>query len=222
MRTIVLLFFPLLVYAQTNFVSSSSYESNFQLVQSEIASVYNPKTTNFTGNKYFFKKSKDATLVLFDTDEPITVKTNYNLLDQTFDIVSEDNEKTLKLLPNKILKVSFDDRVFVSKNGKFYESIHENNNFSLLADTFLEAYIPEYQPGIQEKPDPRYRRNNSVFLYYKDRFTYIERRKNFLISIFHKSKSKEINSFYKKNKISPRDDEELKDLFVEFFEFINL
>ena len=58
MRTIVLLFFPLLVYAQTNFVSSSSYESNFQLVQSEIASVYNPKTTNFTGNKYFLKNLK--------------------------------------------------------------------------------------------------------------------------------------------------------------------
>ena len=79
MRSVVLLFFPLLVYAQTNFVSTSSYESNFQLVQSEIASVYNPKTTNFTGNKYFFKKSKDATLVLFDTDEPITgvVQTYY-------------------------------------------------------------------------------------------------------------------------------------------------
>ena len=40
--------------------------------------------------------------------------------------------------------------------------------------------------------------------------------------MFHRSKSKEINNFYKKNKISPRDDEELKDLFVEFFEFINL
>ena len=95
MRFIIGLFFPLLVFSQTNLISSDSYESNFQLVQSEIASVYNPKTTNFTGNKYFFKKSKDATLVLFDTDEPITVKTNYNLLDQTFDIVSDDNEKTL-------------------------------------------------------------------------------------------------------------------------------
>ena len=65
------------------------------------------------------------------------------------------------------------------KMEKFYESINENENFSILADTFLEAYIPEYQPGIQEKPDPRYRRNNSVFLYYNERFTYIERSKNF-------------------------------------------
>ncbi len=222
MRIFIILLFPFLVFSQTNVVSTGSFESNFQLVQSEIASVYNPKTTTFIGNKYFFKSSKPATLVLFDSDEPITVKTNYNLLDQTFDVISDDNDKTLKLLPNKILRVTFDDRIFISKNGKFYESLHENYEFSLLADTFLEAYIPDYQPGIQEKPDPRYRRNNSVFLYYKDRFTYIERRKNFLISMFHKSKSKEINNFYKKNKISPRNNDELSRLFVEFFKFINL
>ena len=122
----------------------------------------------------------------------------------------------------KILKVAFDDKIFVSINGKFYESIDVKNNYSLLADTFLEAYIPEYQPGIQEKPDPRYRRNNSLFLYYKSRFTYIERRKNFLLSMFNQSVSKELNNFYKKNKITPRDNEELKLLFSEFFEFLNL
>jgi len=216
----IFILLPVALLAQTNFVSSDMYESNFQLVQREIASVYNPKTTTFTGNKYFYKVPKEAVLILFDSDEPIKVKTNYNLLDQTFDIVGK--EKTLKLLPNKILRVTFNDRVFLSKNGKFYESIEENSNFALLADTFLEAYIPEYQPGIQEKPDPRYRRNNSVFLYYNKRFTYIERRKNFLISMFDKSKSKEINTFYKKNKISPRDDSELKDLFVAFFDFLSL
>ena len=220
MKYFISLLLPLTIFAQTNFISSSSYESNFQLVQREIASAYNPKTTTFTGNKYFYKKPKEATLELIDSEEPIIVLTNYNLLDQSFDIAGEDN--TLKLLPNKITRVTFNDRVFVSKNGKFYQSIEENRDFSLLADTFLEAYIPEYQPGIQEKPDPRYRRNNSVFLYYKNRFTYIERRKNFLISMFDKSKTKEINSFYKKNKISPRDDNELKTLFIEFFEFLSL
>ena len=40
--------------------------------------------------------------------------------------------------------------------------------------------------------------------------------------MFDKSKTKEINSFYKKNKISPRDDNELKTLFIEFFEFLSL
>ena len=221
MRLLFILLSSFLSFGQADFLSNSSTaNSNFQLLQREIATTYNPKTTSFTGNKYFFKKSKDAVLDLFDSDEPINVKTNYNLLDQTFDISAED--KTLKLLPHKIKKVTFDDRVFVSVNGKFYESIEQNNNFSLLADTFLEAYTPDYQPGIQEKPDPRFRRNNSLFLYYNERFTYIERRKTFLISMFQNSISKQINTFYKKNKISPRDDNELKMLFVEFFEFLNL
>ena len=221
MRLLFVLLSSVLSFAQADFLSNSSTaNSNFQLLQREIATTYNPKTSSFTGNKYFFKKSKDAVLDLFDSDDPINVKTNYNLLDQTFDINADD--KTLKLLPQKIKKVTFEDRVFVSVNGKFYESIEQNNNFSLLADTFLEAYTPDYQPGIQEKPDPRFRRNNSLFLYYKDRFTYIERRKTFLISMFQNSISKEINTFYKKNKISPRDDSELKMLFVEFFEFLNL
>ena len=92
-------------------------------------------------------------------------------MEQTFDVILD--EKTLKLLPDKIEKVTFNDRVFLSVNDKFYELIEQNSNFSLLADTFLEAYIPEYQPGIQEKPDPRYRKSNSVFLYYNDRGTSI-------------------------------------------------
>ena len=54
--------------AQTNFISSDMYESNFQLVQREIASVYNPKTTTFTGNKYFLQKPQEAVLVLFDSE----------------------------------------------------------------------------------------------------------------------------------------------------------
>ena len=219
MKYFISLFFPLIIFSQTNF-DTSPYDAAFQLVQREIATLYNPKTTSFTGNKYFYKKPQEATLELVDGNEPIKVLTNYNLLDQSFDII--DNENTLKLMPNKIIRVTFNNKTFVSKNGKFYQSIEENADFSILADTFLEAYIPEYQPGIQEKPDPRFRRNNTVFLYYKERFTYIERRKNFLISMFDKSKTKEINNFYKKNKISPRDDNELKILFIEFFEFLSL
>ena len=220
---LIFLSLPFLIQSQTNVDIGVPLDYEMQLIQREIAAVYNPKTTNFTGNKYFYKSPKDAIIVLTNDNEKIKalkVKTNYNLLEQTFDVILDD--KTLKLLPDKIEKVTFNDRVFLSVNDKFYELIEQNLNFSLLADTFLEAYIPEYQPGIQEKPDPRYRKSNSVFLYYNDRFTYIERRKNFLISMFQKSKSKEINTFYKKNKISPRDDNELKELFIQFFDFLSL
>ena len=152
-------------------------------------------------------------------DSPINVITNYNLLEQTFDIF--DGTETLKLLPNKIKKVVFANKEFVSINDKFYEVIEINDNFSLLADTYLEIYFPEYTPGIQDKPDPKYRKKNSVFLYYKDRFNYVERRKSFLISMFNKNMAKEINTFMKKNKISPRDNDELKSLFAEFHSSLN-
>ena len=83
-------------------------------------------------------KTDPAATPGFDGEEPIKVKTNYNLLDQTFDIEGEDN--ILKLEPNKVLKVTFSDRVFVSKNGKFYESIEENSNFSLLSMTVYRRW----------------------------------------------------------------------------------
>ena len=44
-----------------------------------------------------------------------------------------------------------------------------------------------------------------------------QRNKKFIINMFSSSKSKEINTFFKKNKISPRDDEELSKLFLEFY-----
>ena len=71
------------------------------------------------------------------------------------------------------------------------------------------------------KRKPKYRKKNSVLLYYKDRFNYVERRKSFLISMFDKNMAKEINTFMKKNKISPRDNDELKSLFNEFHSFLN-
>ena len=91
------------------------------------------------------------------------------------------------------------EKEFVLINNKFYEVIESNKNFSLLADTYLEIYYPDYTPGIQDKPDPKYRKKNSVFLYYNDKFNYVERRKSFLISMFDKNVSKDVNTFIKKN-----------------------
>ena len=48
----------------------------------------------------------------------------------------------------------------------------------------------------------------------------IERRKKFLLSMFSKNMSKEINSYMKKNKISPGDNEDLSNLFLKFFDHL--
>ena len=198
---------------------SSDFIIDLSYIKRELSMPYKSNRINIDGNKYFFDNPLNATLILTEEDTPINVITNYNLLEQTFDIF--DGTETLKLLPNKIKKVVFANKEFVSINDKFYEVIEINDNFSLLADTYLEIYFPDYTPGIQEKPDPKYRKKNSVFLYYKDRFNYVERRKSFLISMFNKDMSKEINNFIKKNRISPRDNDELKSLFVEFHSSLN-
>ena len=198
---------------------SSDFIIDLSYIKRELTMPYKSNRINIDGNKYFFDNPLNATLILTEEETPINVITNYNLLEQTFDIF--DGTETLKLLPNKIKKVVFANKEFVSINDKFYEVIEINDNFSLLADTYLEIYFPDYTPGIQEKPDPKYRKKNSVFLYYKDRFNYVERRKSFLISMFNKDMSKEINNFIKKNRISPRDNDELKSLFVEFHSSLN-
>jgi len=212
---------PLLSLAQAsdNTIISTNIGLDLAYIKRELSMPYKSNRINIVGNKYFFKNASNATLVLSDKETPVNVITNYNLLEQTFDVF--DGDETLKLLPDKIQKVVFPNKEFVSIDNKFYEAIEINENFSLLADTYLEIYFPEYTPGIQDKPDPKYRKKNSVFLFYKDRFNYVERRKSFLISMFNKSMAKEINTFMKKNKLSPRDNDELKSLFIEFHSFLN-
>ena len=213
----VFLFLSYFVYSQQLTLQDTGV--NLEFIKRELSAPYKSNTVIITGNKYYFKKPINATLKLSNNESPVNVITNYNLLEQTFDI--SDGNETLKLLPNKIDKVVFPATEFVSINDKFYEVIETNNNFLLLADTYLEIYYPEYTPGIQDKPDPQYRKKNSVFLYYKERFNYVERRKSFLISMFNKNMAKEINTFMKKNKISPRDNDELKSLFNKFHSFLN-
>lgn len=218
-----LLISPFLILSQITSGDSSPISTDLGLdlsyIKRELSMPYKPNNTSIDGNKYYFKKPYNATLLLVKNNTPINVVTNYNLLEQTFDIL--DNEEPLKLLPDRIKKVIFPETEFISINNKFYEVIEENDNFSLLADTYLEIYFPSYTPGIQDKPDPVFRKRNSVFLYHKNKFNYVERRKSFLISMFDREMAKEISLYIKKNKISPRSNDELKTLFLEFHTHIN-
>ena len=164
----LLFLIPAVIFTQVTTTEFGNISTDIGLdlsyIKRELSMPYKSNRINIDGNKYFFDKPSNATLILTEEETPINVITNYNLLEQTFDIF--DGTETLKLLPNKIKKVVFANKEFVSINDKFYEVIEINDNFSLLADTYLEIYFPEYTPGIQDKPDPKYRKKNSVFLYY--------------------------------------------------------
>ena len=220
MKKIIFLFFCISLFGQNYNTTNFNTDSNFNLIRSEISAPYKKEKINFSGNRYFFKEDQKALVFTSERNEAIEVKINYNLLEQTFDI--DYNNETLKLLPSKVKRVRTTNNKFISLKGKFYELIMENDSFLLLADTYLEIYIPDYQPGIQARPDPTYRKKNSILLYQNNIFKKIERRKKFLLSLFDSSKSKEINNFMKKNKISPNDNEDLSHLFLTFFEDLKL
>ena len=57
MRAAVLLFFPLLVYAQTNFVSSSSYESNIKDMEDSLLDIEEAFVTVSTRDVVFDGKN---------------------------------------------------------------------------------------------------------------------------------------------------------------------
>ena len=220
MKKIFCLFFCVSLFGQNYNTTDFNTDSNFNLIRSQITAPYQKEKINYAGNRYFFKEDQKALIFISDGNKPVETKTNYNLLEQTFDI--NYNNETLKLLPSKVERVRTTNNKFLSLKGKFYELILENDSFLLLADTYLEIYIPDYQPGIQVKPDPTYRKKNSILLYQNDIFKKIERRKKFLLSLFDSSKSKEINNFMKKNKISPNDYDDLSNLFLTFFEDLKL
>lgn len=212
----LIIFISLKLFSQDYNTSTFNNAINFDLIKSEISASYKLKSINFDGNRYYFEEPKKANLELFDGRKIKNLLTNYNLFDQVFEVINNENQK-VKLLPNKISKVFFSDNSFISLNGKFYESIESNENFSLLADTFLEAYTPDYQPGFQEKPNLTFRTKNILFIFSSDKLVKFQRNKKSLLDLFSKSKSKEIKSFFKKNKFSPRDNNDLSKLFIEFY-----
>ena len=81
---------------------------------------------------------------------------------------------------------------------------------------FVEAIEPKYQPGIEDKPNLRYRKANMLNLLVNSKINQIKTNKKAIISLFKKSKQKEIKSFMKTEKISIRDKNDLDKLFTFF------
>ena len=101
-----MLFIPVLLFSQVTTTEFGNISTDIGLdlsyIKRELSMPYKSNRINIAGNKYFFKEPSNATLVLIEDQTPVNVITNYNLLEQTFDIF--DGSETLKLLPNKIKK----------------------------------------------------------------------------------------------------------------------
>jgi len=211
---LLFLFFVVFNYSQTFDTNITNINSQFQTILKEISLGKSNVPLEIDGSTYFFKKPQDAVIVLTDGKNPIKIKTNYNLLNETFEVESEDG--LLNLAPNKINSIKFKEHSFIVFDSKFYQLITKNDKFSILKSYSLEAVEQDYQPGIQEKPNLKYKKANSLFIENNNTISELKSTKKAIIALFGKSNQKTIKSFFKKNKISIRDSNDLKLLFDNF------
>ena len=130
-------FFIIIGNSQTFDTNSSNLNSQFQTTLKQISLGKSNIPLEIDGSTYFFKKPQDAVLILTDGGNPISLKTNYNLLNETFEVKSEDG--LLNLAPNKINSIKFIEHSFVVFDSKFYLLITKNDNFSVLKSFSLDA-----------------------------------------------------------------------------------
>ena len=96
------------------------------------------------------------------------------------------------------------------------KKITKNDKFSILKSHFVEAIQPKYQPGIEDKPNLRYRKANMLNVVINNKISQIKSNKKAIIALFSKSVQKKVKSFIKSNKINIRDSKDLKVLFDKF------
>jgi hypothetical protein len=211
---ILFLLFIVLGYSQSFDYSQGNLNAQFQAILKEISMLKSKIPLEIDGSTYFYKKPQNSNIIILDGKIPIRIKTNYNILNETFEVESQDG--LLNLSPNKIHSINFKDHSFVVFDSKFYELITKNDKFSILKSYSLEANEQDYQPGIQQKPNLIYKKVSRIFIESNNKISEIKASKKAIIAMFGNSNEKKIKSFIKKNKISIRDSKMLKLLFDSF------
>jgi len=199
-------------FSQNN-INFTNQLPEFQRIVTDIVKGKSKKNIEIDGNRYYFKKNTKAKIILRGNKNSITALVNYNYVDQVFEMVNKDI--ILELDPSKIDGVQFEDDYFTVYNGTFYKLITENENFSVLKFVSVVLVKPDYVPGIEDKPNLRYRRDDQMFTLKDGKLRKFKLNKKTIISLF-KNKESEVKKYFKSNKISVRDDADLKLVFDNF------
>ena len=212
---ILLLIFPISLLIGQN--SQGNVTNSIALLQNIINEVNIEKIESsgeIDGSFYFFKSPNNANIKLSDSERALRIKVNYNLRKEYFEFKS--GEDFYNLSSDKVESIVFADHKFIVFNSKFYEEITKNDKFSILKSHYIEAIEPNYQPGIEEKPNLRYRKANMFNLIIENKISQIKMTKKAIIALFEKSIQKQVKSFMKSNKISIRNNNDLELLFTKF------
>jgi hypothetical protein len=212
---ILLLIFPLNFLVGQN--SQGNVTNSIALLQNIINEVNLEKIESsgeIDGSYYFFKTPNEANIKLSDSERALRVKVNYNIRKDNFEFKS--GEDFFALSTDKAESIVFANHRFIVFNSKFYELITKNDRFIILKSHFVEAIQPKYQPGIEDKPNLRYRKANMLNVVVNNKISQLKSTKKAIIALFSKSVQKKVKSFIKSNKINVRDSKDLKLLFDKF------
>ena len=212
---ILLLIFPLNFLVGQN--SQGNVTNSIALLQNIINEVNLEKIESsgeIDGSYYFFKTPNEANIKLSDSERALRIKVNYNIRKDNFEFKS--GEDFFALSTDKAESIVFANHRFIVFNSKFYELITKNDRFIILKSHFVEAIQPKYQPGIEDKPNLRYRKANMLNVVVNNKISQLKSTKKAIISLFSKSVQKKIKSYIKSNKINIRDSKDLKLLFDDF------
>ena len=214
-------FIILLLILPLNFLIGQNSQGNVTNSIAKLQNIINEvnlekieQSGEIDGSIYFFKTPNDANIRLVNSNKPFRVKINYNLRKEKFEFKS--GEDYYSLSTEDIESIVFVDHSFIVYNSKFYELVTENDKFSVLKSHLIEAIEPKYQPGIEDKPNLRFRKANMLHLVINNKISQVKSSKKSIISLFNKSEQKKVKSFIKSNKISVRDSKDLKLLFDKF------
>ena len=195
---ILLLIFPLNFLVGQN--SQGNVTNSIALLQNIINEVNLEKIESsgeIDGSYYFFKTPNEANIKLSDSERALRIKVNYNIRKDNFEFKS--GEDFFALSTDKAESIVFANHRFIVFNSKFYELITKNDRFIILKSHFVEAIQPKYQPGIEDKPNLRYRKANMLNVVVNNKISQLKSTKKAIIALFSKSVQKKVKSFIKSN-----------------------
>ena len=186
---ILLLIFPLNFLVGQN--SQGNVTNSIALLQNIINEVNLEKIESsgeIDGSYYFFKTPNEANIKLSDSERALRIKVNYNIRKDNFEFKS--GEDFFALSTDKAESIVFANHRFIVFNSKFYELITKNDRFIILKSHFVEAIQPKYQPGIEDKPNLRYRKANMLNVVVNNKISQLKSTKKAIIALFSKSVQK--------------------------------
>lgn len=97
------LFLSFTIFSQTFNTTFNNQNSQFQKIIKDVTYFKVDQSTEIDGSRYYYKKPQEAVINLIDGYQPIRMKANYNIIDETIEV--ESDKKILNIKPGKVISL---------------------------------------------------------------------------------------------------------------------